>query len=40
MTKEGPRDPADRAAEQGRWRRSGRKKIRPSGGYSTLRQLL
>jgi restriction system protein len=33
MSKEEPRDPADRAAEQGRWRRSGRKKIRPSGGY-------
>lgn len=33
MNKEEPRDPADRAAEQGRLRCSGRKKIRPSGGY-------
>ncbi len=35
MSKEDPRDPADRTAEQGRGRRSGRKKIRPSGGYRT-----
>ncbi len=33
MSKEEPRDPPDRAAEQGRLRRSGRQKIRPSGGY-------
>lgn len=33
MSKEDPRDPADRTAEQGRGRPGGRKKIRPSGGY-------
>jgi len=33
VSKEDPRDSADRAAEQGRLRRSGRQKIRPSGGY-------
>jgi restriction system protein len=35
MGKEERRDSEDRAAEQGRWRRPGRKKIRPSGGYRT-----
>jgi restriction system protein len=33
VSKEDRRDPADRMAEQGRGRRSGRKKIRASGGY-------